>query len=231
MVRGLTVGAGAPLPTNVVRLAIALKIASFAKRYSGVRLEVVRRLQLFLKKEIYPVVPGKGSVGASGDLAPLAYISAVLIRVGDVEYKGKVTPVDSVYQELGLEPIRLEAKEGLAMVNGTQISTALALAALFETEQAFSTAIVTGALTTEAVLGLEEAFDSRIHTHYAGMQARSKWPSPYINSSLVAAFVSQHAGQERHKIPTPFVVNHRPLDLAVRFCPGPRRSSLKKPML
>lgn len=163
LVRGLTVGAGDPLPTNIVRLAIALKIASFAKGYSGVRLEVVGRLQLFLAREIYPIVPGKGSVGASGDLAPLAHISAALIGVGDVEYEGGEVSVESVYQKLDLEPIRLEAKEGLAMVNGTQISTALALAALFETEQAFNTAIVTGALAMEAVLGLEEAFDSRIH--------------------------------------------------------------------
>ena len=85
LVRGLTVGAGHPFATKVVRLAIALKIASFAKGYSGVRLQVVERLQLFLEREIYPIVPGKGSVGASGDLAPLAHISAALIGVGNVE--------------------------------------------------------------------------------------------------------------------------------------------------
>ena len=163
LIRGLTVGAGSPLPSKVVRLAIALKVASFAKGYSGVRLELVERLRLFLEKEIYPVVPGKGSVGASGDLAPLAHISAALISVREVEYGGTVVSAESLLMDLDLIRIQLQAKEGLAMVNGTQILTALALAALFDTERAFTTAVTIGALITEAVLGLEEAFDSRIH--------------------------------------------------------------------
>ena len=163
LILGLTVGVGAPLPTAIVRLAIALKVASFAKGYSGVRLEVVNRLQLFLEREIYPVIPEKGSVGASGDLAPLAHISAALIGVGEVECSSQIVSAESIHRDLGLTPIRLEAKEGLAMVNGTQISTALALASLIEARRAFATAITVGALTTEAALGLEQAFDSRIH--------------------------------------------------------------------
>ncbi|KAH8586041.1 histidine ammonia-lyase [Bisporella sp. PMI_857] len=158
-----TVGAGDPLPTKIVRLAMALKIASFAKGFSGIRLEVVQRLQLFVENEIYPIIPEKGSVGASGDLAPLAHLSAALIGAGDVEFKGKIIPAESVHKSFGLTPLRLEAKEGLALLNGTQISTALALAGLFEAERCFATAIVVGSITTEAVLGLEEAFDSRIH--------------------------------------------------------------------
>ena len=158
-----TVGAGEPLPTNVVRLAIALKIASFAKGFSGIRLEVVERLQLFLEREIYPVIPEKGSVGASGDLAPLAHMSAALLGVGEVEFEGRMVPAESVHKKFELTPLQLEAKEGLALLNGTQISTALALAGLFEANRSLTTAIVVGAITTEAVLGLEEAFDSRIH--------------------------------------------------------------------
>ena len=163
LVKGLTVGSGKPLPSKIVRLAMALKVASLAKGYSGVRLELVKRLQLFLENEIYPVVPEKGSVGASGDLAPLAHISAALLGLGDLEYESRIVSADSVHQSLGIIPLRLEAKEGLAMVNGTQVSTALALAALFEAERAFATAVVVGALTTEAMLGLEDAFDPRIH--------------------------------------------------------------------
>jgi histidine ammonia-lyase len=158
-----SIGAGEPLPTKVVRLAIALKIGSFAKGYSGVRLELVERLSLFLDHEIYPIIPEKGSVGASGDLVPLAHVSAALIGMGDVDYKGRAVSSQDVHSELGWTPLRLAAKEGLAMLNGTQISTALALAALFEVQRAFATAVIVGSLTTQAFLGLDEAFDGRIH--------------------------------------------------------------------
>ncbi|WP_077967563.1 histidine ammonia-lyase [Ensifer adhaerens] len=157
------VGAGDPLPTDVVRLAIALKIAALAKGYSGVRLELVERLQLFLELEIYPVVPAQGSVGASGDLAPLAHLSAALIGFGDVDFKGAVITAAEAHRRMGIEPLELQAKEGLALLNGTQVSTALALAGLFRAERALASSVVIGALTTEAVLGLSEAFDARIH--------------------------------------------------------------------
>ena len=163
LVKGLTVGSGAPFPTEIVKLAMVLKVASLAKGYSGVRLELVERLILFLESEVYPIVPEKGSVGASGDLAPLAHISAALVGCGDVEFKGETVSAETAHQALGIEPLVLQAKEGLAMVNGTQVSTALALAALFQAERAFETAVIIGALTTEAALGLEEAFDPRIH--------------------------------------------------------------------
>ena len=164
LVKQLTVGSGKPFPKEIVRLAMALKVASLAKGYSGVRLELVERLILFLKKGVYPIVPEKGSVGASGDLAPLAHISAALIGVGDVEFDGQIMSADDTHQKLGSSPLVLQAKEGLAMVNGTQISTALALAALFQAERAFESAVIIGAITTEAALGLVEAFDPRIHS-------------------------------------------------------------------
>ena len=163
LIKNLTVGSGKPFPPEIVRLAMVLKVASLAKGYSSVRLELVERLVFFLEKEVYPVVPEKGSVGASGDLAPLAHISAALIGCGDVEFKGEIVSIEKAHQALGIEPLVLQAKEGLAMVNGTQVSTALALAALFQAQRAFGTAVVIGALTTEAALGLEEAFDPRIH--------------------------------------------------------------------
>lgn len=164
LVKQLCVGAGKPFATAIVRLAMALKVASLAKGYSGVRLELVERLILFLDEGINPVVPEKGSVGASGDLAPLAHISAALIGFGDVEFAGQVTSAEEAHRRLGISPLVLQAKEGLAMVNGTQVSTALALAALLQIETAFETAVVVGSLTTEAALGLEEAFDPRIHS-------------------------------------------------------------------
>ena len=163
LIKNLTVGSGKPFSTEIVRLAMVLKVASLAKGYSGVRLELVERLMILLEKEVYPIVPEKGSVGASGDLAPLAHIGAALIGCGDVEFNGEIVSAEKAHQALGIEPLVLQAKEGLAMVNGTQVSTALALAALFQAQRAFETAVVIGALTTEAALGLEEAFDPRIH--------------------------------------------------------------------
>lgn len=163
LVLNLTVGAGQPFPMPIIRLAIALKIASFAKGYSGVRLELVSLLQIFLAADVYPIVPAQGSVGASGDLAPLAHIAATLLGKGKLEHKDGTLSAKEWLESTGVDDFRYEAKEGLAMVNGTQISTALALAAYFEIDRSLRTAIVIGALTTEAALGLQEAFDSRIH--------------------------------------------------------------------
>lgn len=158
-----SVGAGEPLPINVVRLAMLLKINSFAKGYSGVRLELVDRLRLFLAHEAYPSIPEKGSVGASGDLVPLAHMTLPLIGVGEVIYQGQKVSAELLHNRLRITSLSLEAKEGLAMLNGTQISTALAFAGLCEAQRALDTAIVVGALSTEAFLGLSEAFDPRIH--------------------------------------------------------------------
>ncbi len=131
-------GIGEPLPDAVVRLILALKINSLARGHSGISLEVIDALQTLLAQEIYPVIPGQGSVGASGDLAPLAHLSATLLGVGEVRIQGQRLPAAEGLRRAGLAPIRLRPKEGLALINGTQVSTALALAGLFGTENLWS---------------------------------------------------------------------------------------------
>ena len=156
-------GVGAPMPVAVARLMIALKLASLAQGASGVRGDTVRLLEALLAKGLTPVVPCQGSVGASGDLAPLAHMAATLIGVGSFFVEGEQVPAERALAQAGLSPLVLGAKEGLALLNGTQFSTAYALAALFETETIFASALVTGALSTDAARGSDAPFDPRIH--------------------------------------------------------------------
>ena len=153
LIRSHCAGVGDPLPDAVVRLALALKLVSLGRGASGVRWSVIELIEAFIAHDIVPVVPGQGSVGASGDLAPLAHITAALMGEGNVSYKGAVTPAADVLGSVGVEPLHLGAKEGLALINGTQVSTALALAALFDTWRCCSDAIVVSALSTEAIMG------------------------------------------------------------------------------
>src|SRR5438477_877457 len=156
-------GVGELLPANVVRLTLALKIASLALGYSGVRRLVVERLLDLLNKDVMAEIPAQGSVGASGDLAPLAHLSAVLIGEGCAHYRGERLPAREALDKAGIAPIELEAKEGLALLNGTQVSTALALVNLFAAEANLETAFVAGALSTDAIKGSDFPFDARIH--------------------------------------------------------------------
>ena len=156
-------GVGPPMPVAVVRLMMALKVASLAQGASGVRAATVRLIEALLDKGLTPVVPSQGSVGASGDLAPLAHMSATLLGVGSFSIDGAIVPADRALAEVGLSPLVLGAKEGIALLNGTQFSTAYALAALFEAEMLFGSALVTGALSTDAARGSDAPFDPRIH--------------------------------------------------------------------
>jgi histidine ammonia-lyase len=156
-------GVGEPSPRAVVRLMMALKLASLAQGASGVRVETVQRLEDMLTRDLIPVVPCQGSVGASGDLAPLAHMAATMIGVGEIETGGCVVPAADALAQAGLEPLVLAPKEGLALLNGTQFSAANALAGLFEAETLFQSALVTGALSTEAAKGSDAPFDPRIH--------------------------------------------------------------------
>jgi len=155
-------GVGEPLPVSVMRLAMALKLASLAQGASGVRWEAMAQLGACLAKGLVPVVPSQGSVGASGDLAPLAHMTAALIGVGEFFVGGARVPAAEALAKAGLAPLTLAPKEGLAFLNGTQVSTALALAGLFETERVFQAALVTGALATDAAKGSDGPFDARI---------------------------------------------------------------------
>jgi len=156
-------GVGELLPDGVVRLTMALKIASLARGYSGVRRIVVERLIALVNAGIFPEIPQQGSVGASGDLAPLAHLSAVLIGEGRARIAGQSMPARKALAKAGIAPLELEAKEGLALLNGTQVSTALALAGLFAAETNIEAALLVGALSTDAVKGSDTPFDARIH--------------------------------------------------------------------
>ncbi|HET9554188.1 MAG TPA: histidine ammonia-lyase [Anaeromyxobacteraceae bacterium] len=159
------VGVGRPLAPPVVRLVVALKVASLARGHSGVRREVVEALLRLDAAGVLPVIPEKGSVGASGDLAPLAHLAGVLIGIGEVTIGADPArrPAAEGLRHAGLGPLTLAAKEGLALLNGTQVSTALALLHLFDVEDLFRTALVSGALSVDAAAGSVKPFDARIH--------------------------------------------------------------------
>jgi histidine ammonia-lyase len=156
-------GVGEAAPPAIVRLMMALKLASLAQGASGVRPETLDLLEAMLTRNVIPVVPSQGSAGASGDLAPLAHMTAVMIGVGDAFFNGATVPAAEALAAAGLAPIALGPKEGLALLNGTQFSTAFALAGLFEVELAFGSALVTGALATDAARGSDAPFDPRVH--------------------------------------------------------------------
>jgi len=156
-------GVGAPSPVPVVRLMMALKLASLAQGASGVRPETIALLEAMLAKGLTPVIPAQGSVGASGDLAPLAHMAATMIGVGEIFIGDARLPAAEALKQADLLPVELGPKEGLALLNGTQFSAANALAGLFEAELLFQSALVTGALSTEAAKGSDTPFDPRIH--------------------------------------------------------------------
>ena len=156
-------GTGAPSPTPIVRLMMALKLASFGAGASGVRRATVAMIEAMLEKKLTPVVPSQGSVGASGDLAPLAHMAAAMMGVGAVEVDGETMPAADALARTGIAPLDLGPKEGLALLNGTQFSTANALVGLFRAETLFRSALITGALSTEAAKGSDAPFDARIH--------------------------------------------------------------------
>jgi len=157
-------GVGIPLPENIVRLIMALKLVSLGRGASGVRRVVVRLLEAMLERDVTPLIPEKGSVGASGDLAPLAHMTAVMLGEGEAFYQGERLAGSAALAKAGLQPIELAAKEGLALINGTQVSTALALAGLFRAHRAAQAALITGALSTDAAMGSTAPFHPDIHT-------------------------------------------------------------------
>ena len=157
-------GLGAPLAPEIVRLIMALKLISLGRGASGVRIALVRLIEGMLDKGVVPVIPEKGSVGASGDLAPLAHMAAVMIGEGEAFFEGARMPGGEALKRAGLTAVELAAKEGLALINGTQTSTALALAGLFRAHRASQSALITGALSTDAAMGSSAPFHPDIHT-------------------------------------------------------------------
>ena len=156
-------GLGDALDPAIVRLIMALKVVGLGRGHSGVRRLVVERLLALLAADALPVIPAQGSVGASGDLAPLAHMSAALLGEGAILLGGERLPAREALDRLGLEPLALAPKEGLALINGTQVSTAIALDALFTAERVFGSALFAGAMSLDALKGTDVAFDPRIH--------------------------------------------------------------------
>ena len=158
-----SVGVGAPMSDATVRLVMLMKAASLARGHSGVRPVVIDTLLAMLNAGVLPLIPCKGSVGASGDLAPLSHMTLALMGEGEVRLNGVTQPAAQALHAVGLAPLTLAAKEGLALINGTQVSTALALHGLFMAERLLETAAVTGAMSVDAAKGSDAPFDPRIH--------------------------------------------------------------------
>ncbi|MBK5922984.1 histidine ammonia-lyase [Rhodovulum sulfidophilum] len=156
-------GVGAPLDSATARLVMALKLLSLGRGASGVRPEIVALIEAMLEKGVTPAIPEQGSVGASGDLAPLAHMAAVMIGAGEAIYEDETLPGAEALARAGLTPVTLGAKEGLALINGTQVSTALALTGWFRAMACLRAAIVTGAMSTDAIMGSTAPTRAEIH--------------------------------------------------------------------
>ena len=188
-------GVGRLMNESTVRLMMVLKINSLARGYSGIRYEVIETLIKLVNAEVYPCIPIKGSVGASGDLAPLAHMSTVLLGKGEVLHKGRRLSGQEGLEIAGLQPIALGPKEGLALLNGTQASAALGLEGLFAAEDLFATAMVTGSLCVEAALGSRRPFEPMIH-EVRGHQTQIDVAACYRNLLLHSEIEASHKNCE-----------------------------------
>jgi histidine ammonia-lyase len=162
LIRSHSAGVGESLSTDVVRALMLLRANTLAKGYSGVRLETLEAIVEMLNKGVHPMIPSKGSVGASGDLAPLSHMVLVLIGEGKAEYKGEIMSGREAMKKAGIKPVELEVKEGIALNNGTQLMSAIAALTVHDAENLIKTAEITAALTLEALLGFYDAFDEKI---------------------------------------------------------------------
>ena len=208
LLRSHAVGVGEPLPSRVVRLVLLLKAASLARGFSGVREEVIDGLLALYNAGVTPVIPCQGSVGASGDLAPLAHLSLPLIGEGEALFQGECLPAAQALRRAGLQPLQLSAKEGLALINGTQVSTALALDALLGVEKLFEAAVITGALTLDAARGSDAPFDPRIHA-VRGQPGQIACASAY-RALLVGSEIRRSHLQGDDRVQDPYCLRCQP---------------------
>ena len=200
-------GTGALLDDGVVRLVLALKAASLARGHSGVRWSVIEALVALANSRVVPCIPSQGSVGASGDLAPLAHLSAVLIGEGEAMLAGRTMPAREALKQAGLQPVVLGPKEGLALLNGTQVSTALALAGLFAAERVIAAAFVAGALSVDACLGSDTPFDARIH---AVRGHRGQTDAAVVYRDLLAGSQIRHSHKDCPRVQDPYSLRCQP---------------------
>jgi histidine ammonia-lyase len=171
-----SVGVGDPIPAEIAKLMLITKVHALAQGYSGVQWETLQRICWHIDEDIIPVVPEKGSVGASGDLAPLAHLFLPLIGLGEVYYKGERRSAGEVLGQFGLPPVSLGPKEGLALINGTQFILAFAVKGVQRLHYCLEAADIIGAMSLEALTGTKAPFDERLHRlrPYKGSQL---WPS------------------------------------------------------
>jgi len=163
LIRSHSVGVGKPLEKDVTRALMLLRANTLAKGNSGVRLKTLETLVQMINKGVHPVIPEKGSVGASGDLAPLSHMTLVMMGEGEAKYKGKIMSGKEAMEKARISPVKLDSKEGLALINGTQVMTATGLLALYDAERLIKTAEIATAMSLEALSGISDAFDERIH--------------------------------------------------------------------
>jgi histidine ammonia-lyase len=200
-------GLGEALEPRIVRLILALKAIGLGRGHSGVRPAIVERLLALLEADALPLVPSQGSVGASGDLAPLAHLAAPLIGEGTLLLGGEALPAADALARLGLEPLVLGPKEGLALINGTQVSTAIALDVLFTAERVFGAALIAGAMSVDALKGTDVAFDPRIH------EARGQSGQIQVAAALKALLAEseiRHSHDDCPKVQDPYSFRCQP---------------------
>src|SRR5215471_4472409 len=207
LVMSHSAGTGPLIDDAVVRLVIALKVASLARGHSGVRWRVIDALVALANSNVVPCIPAQGSVGASGDLAPLAHLTGILIGEGDARIDGVAMPARVALARAGLKPVVLGPKEGLALLNGTQASTALAVAGLFATERAIAAAFVAGALAVDACLGSDTPFDPRIQ---AVRGHRGQGEAAAVYRSLLAGSAIRESHKDCPRVQDPYSLRCQP---------------------
>jgi len=198
LIRSHAAGVGAPLPEQEVRATLLLRANVLAAGCSGVRPVVIELLLALLNHRIHPVIPERGSVGASGDLAPLAHVALTLMGEGEAEHGGSRVPGGQALASAGLAPLTLEAKEGLALINGTQVQTGIGVLALLAAERAVETAEVAGAMSLEALRGTPDAFDEAI-------QRVRPHPGQVTSAARLRALLRDSEIRESHRADDPRV--------------------------
>ncbi len=207
-------GVGAALSIPVTRLIMSMKLASLLQGYSGVQLGTLKLLSDMLARQVYPVIPSQGSVGASGDLAPLSHLAAAMIGEGEAFFDGKQMPAADALAQAGLVPVQLQAKEGLALLNGTQVSTALALDGLYKASSVFRAAMLAGALSAEAVRGSHKPFDPRVHL-VRGQKGQAIVAAGYRRLLDGSAINQSH--EICHKVQDPYCLRCQPQVMGAVF--------------
>ncbi len=203
LIRSHCTGTGPELDRESVRLVLALKVIGLARGHSGVRGDIILMLMDLLRHRIYPCIPAKGSVGASGDLTPLAHLSSILIGEGEATHDGRRLSAVEALAVAGLKPIELGPKEGLALINGTQVSTALAIAGLFAAEDVLAAAIVAGAMSVEGSKGSSVPFDPRIQAvrgHQGQIDVAAAFRKLFAGSGVMAAHGNRHRVQDPYSL-------------------------------